>query len=51
MAPNPNKVSYVDDPHPHPQAGDAPRTGVPVNPVSPKVGSITESREIMQGEK
>lgn len=35
------KVTYVPHPNPHPQAADAPRTGVPTNPVPPKQGGVS----------
>lgn len=41
------KVVYVPHPNPHPQAGDAPRTGVPVNPVPPKLGGVS-AKEAMR---
>jgi hypothetical protein len=41
------KVVYVPNPHPHPQAHGAPGTGVPVNPVAPKVAPVKHAKEVM----
>lgn len=36
-----DKVHYVPHPHPHREAGDAPRSGVPVNPLPTRSGVPT----------
>lgn len=41
------KVSYVPSSNPHPQAGDAPRTGVPTNPAPAKVETKQSAKEHM----
>ena len=38
------KVVYTPNPNPHPQKGDAPTTGVPQNPLPPKVGGVSASQ-------
>lgn len=40
------KVVYVPHPNPHPQAEGAPSTGVPVNPVPPKVQPVRTVKDV-----
>jgi hypothetical protein len=40
------KVVYVPNPKPHPEAGDAPRTGVPANPVPPKSSAAKWAKDV-----